>query len=437
MRLRDYTRLASAGLWRNRKQTIKVVLILGSMFAFILAFGFLVWGAEEVGISKINYPTEPKILVYIEVNTDKCDEICREEMNFDAVWNEIRESGGEIVAQAGSLKTKDGDLDVLPETILKRAIEVDMDAAPEGVLPILIPTRVAMEWLNTSEDVDMSVFNVDDGVLDFGTDVTVDLIESVREKALGRVIESSNNERYFVVGFLPSNMRSRFTMSTDSGLLNLFIDRTTVGNGRMPIVVGNSIIDANDTGRQRIWVTFDRADLAYRYYADQTSEMLTIASPFGFELDPKWSYAPTDTLFTIIVAIFGTLALLVNIVTLLRVIKRDNDVAVLYCAMGATPGQIRTIYGLRTLLLSLAAVAFALLVGTILCLVFNLVHAKALADVYALCFGTASSSVVLFGWKWEVLLVVGILLLAVPITFCLTWRSGSRQELSEEMKTNN
>ena len=105
MKLQDYFRLASAGLWQNKGQTLKIILIMGSMFAFIMTMGFLTWGAEDVSIAKINQPTGRQILVYTTIDTTDCWDDCGAEIN--QAKDAIRKYDGKVVERAGSVKTKD------------------------------------------------------------------------------------------------------------------------------------------------------------------------------------------------------------------------------------------------------------------------------------------------------------------------------------------
>ncbi len=429
MKLQDYFRLASAGLWQNKGQTLKIILIMGSMFAFIMTMGFLTWGAEDVSIAKINQPTGRQILVYTTIDTTDCWDDCGAEIN--QAKDAIRKYDGKVVERAGSVKTKDGELAVLPADLVQRAIEVEPEHSPNDATPILIPTRIAIEWLGLLGD-RQPTFNADEGVFDFGPEATVDTIKTVRERALGQIITSPTSERYFVVGFLPSNVANSYSLRSDSGFLSLFIDRTTVGSSNGPIVIDNNNVDKYEDG-QHVWATFEDVEAAYKYYTDQEQQcnrslndpslcMHVVASPFGFALDPKWSYGPTENLFWLIVGIFGVLAIIVNIITLVRLVGRNFHTALLYYRMGAKSGQIRAIYILHMIILCFLTSSFVLIVSSMLCLIINIIHAGTLAELYALGFGTLEEPILLIGWRWEVLVLIGMVFTAVPLATLLSWR---------------
>ncbi len=440
MGVKDYIRLASAGLWRQKRQTCKIIFIMGIMFTFIVTVGFLFWGAKDVGISKINQPTGHDILVYIEDITE-CKDNCVSENEI--LKEGLKKYGGEVVERTGSLVTKDGELDALPEEVVERAVEIRPNDRQGDSVPILIPTRTAMEWLKIIDDTTEPTFNANEGIFDFGPEVTIDTIKTAREQVLGKTIVSPNGETYFVVGFLPSNVKTSFTVSSDSGFLNLFIDRTTAGNSKKPIVIsdGDKMLDKTN----KIWVTFKDVDSLYGYYTNQEGTCdqfnstqygckYTIVSPFGFEFDSKWSYGSTENLFKIVVIVFGTLAAIVNLITLVRITKRDASTEALYYMMGAKPSQIRVIQTLRMLILCLLTSFFVLLIGTVACLVINLIYAGTLAETYALSFGTLESVVILFGWSWEVLAFVGAILIVAPIATVFSWRKTMKENVFKTIK---
>ena len=62
-------------------------------------------------------------------------------------WKTIA-AGGEVINQAGSFRTKTNEAwNVLPEEVLRPAIELNLENIPQDIVPILIPTRLAIEWL--------------------------------------------------------------------------------------------------------------------------------------------------------------------------------------------------------------------------------------------------------------------------------------------------
>ncbi len=441
MRIRDYVKLAGAGLWRQKLQTLKIILIMGSIFVFVMTVGFLVWGAENLGIEKINQPTGRRVLVYAEINTDRCREGCENEIEL--LKDDLRKYGGEIIEQTGVIETGDGELDVLPEYIVRQAVEVDLSDNSEEAIPVLIPTKMAMMWTGIADE-GAPTFDADKGMFDYSSEITVDAIRLVREQVLGKTIVSPNGEKYFVVGFLPSNVRTNFVMDSGSDFLNIFIGRTTVGNSRKLLVVDDETIQSKG---HRIWVVFDTADLAYNYYIDQEAKCYefgsgqsydvcgyTMVSPFGFELDPKWSYGSTEKTFKYVVAIFGTLAVIVNIITLVRIVKSSNKIAVLYHMTGARSSQIRIIQGLRMVILCVLTSVFVLLVSVLGCLIINAVYTSTLMEVYALSFGTPLEFVMLLGCKWEILLLIGMIFLATPFAMLFSWRRVGRGRWFENIK---
>lgn len=77
---------------------------------------------------------------------------------------------------------------------------------------------------------------------------------------------------------------------------------------------------------------------------------------------------------------------------------------------------------------------FVLLIGTVACLVINLIYAGTLAETYALSFGTLESVVILFGWSWEVLAFVGAILIVAPIATVFSWRKTMKENVFKTIK---
>ncbi len=438
MKIRDYIRLASAGFWRQKWQTLKVMLILGSIFIFVLTMGFLTWGAEKVGIEKSNQPTGQEILVYTEVNTEKCQSDC--EAEIAAVRENVQKFGGTIIDGTGVLTTKDGELDVLPEATVQQAIETEMSQKPAGVKAVLMPTKTAIDWTGILGG-DGLKFNEVTMVHEYGAEASVETIEQVREQMLGKIIVSPTGEEYFVAGFLPSDVQTSPGLYSENGFLNLFISRTPTGQSKNLIVIDEI---AENRG-QRVWATFKNVNDVYAYYRAEdekctqfgsaNSECLRrVASPFGFGLDSEWSYQPTEDFFWLIAIILSVLALIVNIITLVRLTERDAETGALYYAMGARPAQVRMVQILRMVCLSLLTSIFVLIMGVVICLVINVCFAEILAEAYALGFGTLTEPVILLGWDWAALGFIGVIFLAVPIAMLSSWQKlASSRRLRDKL----
>ncbi len=452
MQVWDYLRLASAGLWQRKGQTIKIILIIGVIFAFIIAVELLVWGAEDMAVKKINQPVGDKILLVTEIDAEICKEDCKEQNNAKIKEN-IERYGGEVINQAGSFRTKTNEAwNVLPEEVLRPAIEVNLENIPQDIVPILIPTRLAIEWLGLIDYHQEPIFDENTGTFNIGPEANLNTIEQAREQSLGKMITSPEGEMYFVVGFLPSDVTSRFSISTNSDILNLFISGTTVGRTELPIVVDGRGLQKQkwQLDDSKVWATFSSAGAVYKYYADDDnfcgilergqnscpeSYKYLVSSPFGFELEERWGFQSAQNFFKMVVGILGVLAIIVNVITLVRVMERDTNNIALYYVMGANKNQVHMVQSLRVLLMCLLAVIFALLVGVIVCFGFNFVQAGTLAEAYALAFGALEEPVVLFEVKWQVLIFIGMIFIVAPVVILLTWKTTAKSNSLKDMKT--
>lgn len=72
--------------------------------------------------------------------------------------------------------------------------------------------------------------------------------------------------------------------------------------------------------------------------------------------------------------------------------------------------------------------SFVLIVSSMLCLIINIIHAGILAELYALGFGTLEEPILLIGWRWEVLVLIGMVFTAVPLAALLSWRKMASKD---------
>lgn len=128
------------------------------------------------------------------------------------------------------------------------------------------------------------------------------------------------------------------------------------------------------------------------------------------------------------------IAVIIALSTYARLIGKDLKIISLYHALGATKGQIRVVYAVYLLMLSVMAVGFAVIVGLILAAVLSMVNMEALRSVWSLAFGMEAGAVWLVGWNNLIWWLAGAMLLTAVVAIILGNGNFTSKELAKKMK---
>ena len=130
----------------------------------------------------------------------------------------------------------------------------------------------------------------------------------------------------------------------------------------------------------------------------------------------------------------GVIAVIIALSTYARLIGKDMKIISLYHAMGATGKQIRIVYIVYLMMLSVMAVGFALVVGLGLAAVLSMVNMTALEQMFMLGFGVVKDGVWLIGWNSLLWYLIGAMMLTAVVAVCLGNGNFKVKELAKRMK---
>lgn len=261
----------------------------------------------------------------------------------------------------------------------------------EGV-PVVLPSiYTAAQWLGIGMHAP-----------GMNTESQVKIAKRIRDEAVGKVVETKEGARYYVADLLPGGgFRGTLTISKNSEYNPLDLVLRQVDTSMVPgMVVGKEAKGATDLAIATIGENFRGVWRAYG----------------------------------IVSAILLVVAVVIELSTYIRLIGQDTKTIALYYAMGATHGQIRRIYVIYLLTLSLLAVMMAVGVGMILAVVVSLVNAEGLAQAFMLEFGVEVERVWLVGWNVRIWKMAVVVLLVAPVAVLVSWRQFGGKKLAQKIK---
>ena len=295
--------------------------------------------------------------------------------------------------------------------------------------------------------------------------------QEVREKTLGKVVKNEASEKYYITEILPSgvyaNNLSFMNIGQGGNPLDLILGQIRTGVSQNFITKSAKTepkMDEDDMGQSSGFIVMEDIDAeamgmvlaqfedvkaAYNYYQDKAnycSETDRIFNMCGKDYiyqvvsavsDPTMTYENLQNawlVFMLIAAVLTIIALIIAISTYGRLIGKDLKIISLYHALGATKRQIRVVYAVYLLMLSLMAVVFAILLGLAFAATLSIMNMEALKQVWTLAFGTQASEIWLIGWNNLVWWIVGVMMLAPVVAVVLGNGNFTSKELARKMK---
>lgn len=454
MRLTDYFRLGFAGVKAHKKRAFTVVIIVGLLFSVITAGTFILQGLENVALGTMLAPTNGKVLVMSSVDAKKCGEDCDLKAETEKIKRNIEQYGGKIIPAKIS-QTADGMFYKTEEKVFGSEANSAIDTT-QVIVPLETAANIA----------DIKMPERDAEVAE-----QLDAIREVREKTLGKVVENKNGERYYIADILPggvyaSNL-SFMNIGQGGNPLDLVLGQIRTGVSQNFIAKSAKTepkVDKDDMGQSSGFIVMEDIDVeamgmvlaqfedvkaAYNYYQDKAnycSETDRIFNMCGKDYkyqvvsavsDPITTYENLQNVwlvFKIVAAVLSAIALIIALSTYARLIGKDLKIISLYHALGATKRQIRIVYVVYLLMLSLMAVGFAILLGLALAATLSIVNMEALKQVWTLAFGTQASEIWLIGWNNLVWWIVGVMMLAPVVAVVLGNGNFTSKELARKMK---
>ena len=447
MRFYDCLRLAAATITRQKGRTIKTLIICGLLPAIISGASFLTYGVFQVSNRAINAATAGRVIVTAEPDSDYGADASQAELA-----TLIQHYGGNLIEDVALAPTTDGTYPILPAALFSPDIQAFADQAPADSIPIVLPVRTAITWLQAAEtSADPATTSLP--LLNSTTDA------SLAHSALGQVITSPSGQTYFLAGLIASSVGINNITFADPIMSyyaqELITPRTatpvllrTAGSAaNLPTEASTDSPSANTsatTAPTALWAYFTSATDAYRFFADPAvncdqfdrQEQICPATfryvataPLGFELSFRWSYQNLFSFNTGLALVLGVFALIITFITQLRLLGHNPRSIALYYSLGASTRQVHLIHLTHLILLDLLASFCAILVGLLLALILNLINLSNLTELYTTLYGLPTSTVFLIGWSWSQLLLLVFLLPTAPLCILCARRALTNKQL--------
>lgn len=455
MRIIDYLRLGFAGVKAYKKRAFTVVIIVGLLFSVVTAGVFILQGLENVVLAEMLAPTGSNVLVISSVDTKICGEDCNIAAEVAEIKKNVERYDGEIIPAEIS-QTTDGMFYKLKENIFGDAQSKSDSDVTEVAVPLEMAAKLA--------DIEMPERDAE----------VTDKLAAIREahaKTLHRTVESKTGEKYYIAEILPSgvyaNSLSLVNLEQGGNPLDLILGQISTGMSQNFIIKSakaKSAVDNDEAELPSEFVTmkdmdaeevgivfarFENIEAAYKYYQDKVNYCSgtdrifgTCGKDYKYQVisavsDPLTTYENLQNVwlvFKITAAVLVVIAVIIALSTYARLIGKDMKIISLYHALGATKGQIRVVYVVYLVMLSLMAVGFAIIVGLILAAVLSVVDMMALEQVFALGFGVAEKKIWLVGWNNLIWWLAGAMLLTAVVAVVLSNGNFRIKELAQNLK---
>lgn len=454
MRLTDYLRLGFAGVKAHKKRAFTVVLIVGLLFSVITAGAFILQGLENIALETMLAPTDGRVLVVSSVDTKICGDNCDIATEVVEIKKNVERYDGKLIPAKIS-QTADGMFYRTEEKVFSSETNNATD-----VTRVIVPLGTAANLAG------IEMPERDAEVAD-----KLAATQEVREKTLGKVVKNEASEKYYITEILPSgvyaNNLSFMNIGQGGNPLDLILGQIRTGVSQNFITKSAKTepkMDEDDMGQSSGFIVMEDIDAeamgmvlaqfedvkaAYNYYQDKAnycSETDRIFNMCGKDCkyqvvsavsDPTMTYENLQNawlVFMLIAAVLTIIALIIAISTYGRLIGKDLKIISLYHALGATKRQIRVVYAVYLLMLSLMAVVFAILLGLAFAATLSIMNMEALKQVWTLAFGTQASEIWLIGWNNLVWWIVGVMMLAPVVAVVLGNGNFTSKELARKMK---
>lgn len=428
MKLKDVLHISTKNIRIYLKRNLLIMAVMGIIFGLVLTINLWFQGMVNCYMELASRSTDGKVIIEATNSTagividEEQPQATRQEMIAD-----IEAYGGKILGEAEKFGAFGGI--VLPEDIVKNAIEVDLAKVPTDAAPILVSTFLGEQLLGKS----------------FPTESTSAIkkqkdYEEFRDSLIGKTFTDTRGAKYYVVGlssgnFHVGNLSFKQLERTDNNLLNPMLELITTPNGQ-PIIVDNGKskqwlraedivsdvtmpIDDNDT----VVAFFDSSVEAYEYFRQSKGKFMNVDFPnrtysvntvLGVSPETQYIINMIRMVINIISIVLGIIAAVVVIFTSIRLVDQDKQNIALYYSLGATTEQARMVYLCYFLELMIGAAVLAFGLASAVVLAFSFLNQEFLGIQAELGFSLAAvEPVVWYGVNWDVIvIIVGMLMVA-------------------------
>lgn len=452
MRWIDYLRLSYAGIKAQKRRSFTVIAIVGLLFSIVLALCFIVQGIENTVLDTMLLPTNGSVLIMSTVDQNACDDVCDIPTEVATIQYNVQTYGGTIIPTQ-AIQTPDGPFYQLNTNVFPPS-SANPDATPTSPTdPDAIPIAASLSAVASLAQLEAP--SQDASIAD-----KVQFIQAARDHTLHQVVTASSGQKYYIAEILPSTTYlTDLSLSRVDGnngnILDLIFSQLSPGFSQNFLLTSATTPTSNiDTNAQAtnintdvrvnsistdtqgtVFALFPNLDAAYAYYHDPANYCSVRDQMFNHCGGRQYRYLTTSAIanplgiyecfqdiwpvITVVSAVLMVIAVIIALSTYSRLIGRDLKIISLYHAMGASRRQIRLVYITYFLMLSLAAVIFAMILGSVLALIMSLTNQASLQAVFMLALGTADRFTILIGLNPLILYAtLALVLTAILAVFC-------------------
>ena len=276
----------------------------------------------------------------------------------------------------------------------------------------------------------------------------VKIAERIRNEVVGRIVETENGGRYYVVDLLPGGAFTgalEVSRGDDYNPLDLVLAQVDTGGSQNFVVSGE--VDGIETGA--LLAEFADVEKAEAFMRDPENDCTETGQMLG-ECGEEYRYQVMEVIsspvvtrenmrgvwvaYGVVCVVLMAIVVAIEAGTYTRLIGQDTKTIALYYAMGATRRQIRGVYMVYLLLLSVIAVVVAGVIGVGLAMIVSMANGEALTQAFVLGFGTEARKIWLVGWNWRIVVMMGVVLMMVPLVVLCNAKQFTSKELAQKLK---
>ncbi len=424
MRVMDVLRLSAKNIKFHLKRNLMIAMVMGVIFSMILAMRLWFNGVENYYIEGASRVTNGKVIVMATNSTESAiiNETKVQISRIDMI-QDIEACGGKILGDARRFGVYGAV--VLPEELVRDAVEVDLDKVPIDAAPVLVTTFLGEQLLKKSFSEEYV------SVIKKQSDY-----ETYRSDLIGKTYIDYDGTKYYVVGlasdsFHIHDLSFRQLESGSKNLMNAVLEMIIIPGG-VPIVIDNGrsqfwqesgdLGDILETSGETIVAVFDDNDEAYEYLRNGRGAFLntdflgrdyTVTVVAGMSPEVTHTLRIMRIIMNFASLVLGIIAVIVVMFTSIRLVDQDKQNIALYYCSGATIGQVRAIYICYFLELMVGAMIFAFSLASLIVMGFSLVNQKWLEIQAMLGFNQLNDEMV---WWYG---INGIWLMVISMTLIM------------------
>lgn len=423
MKLKDVLCISTKNMRIYFKRNIITMMVMGVTFGLVFAINLWLQGVVDNYQEYAGKKTDGKVVIMADNLIDEVSSgaasassrLARSEMIKD-----IEDCGGIVLGDAVFYGAYGGVM--LPQNIMQKAIEIDINEAPADAAPTLV-TNFLGEQLIKNDHIGQQYKTAAMKQIEY---------EEYRKSLIGKTFTDMNGAKYFIVGmaadsFQVSNLSFKQLEQDNDDALNYILRNIRTIKGR-PIVIdngksanwqtGNDVV--GDIEGDMILAVFNNNDDVYNYFRNGKAKFPN--TDIG-----KWSYnasvvagmSPEEiyilkamkVIANIISVVFAVVAAVVVIFTSIRLVDYDRKNISLYYSLGATQRQIKIIYFWYFVELMIGALIFAFGVALLAVILYSTVNKYLLSVQSELAFSLLEApKVVWCGINGSTFIIMAVML---------------------------